>query len=352
MSRIAQPTSETINKMPRSESAAAAAAAAAAAEVEKRLRAAEMQKAEEPPEKKPKMSEVEKSAAVEKKKPESAVEDVMSQIEKLRAAVDEDATDFAAWTSLLQFVDANTDLERRFAVDAFDDFLFRYPYCYGYWKKYADFEKRRGNSSSSVMAVFERGIEAIPLSVDLWIHYLNHVKASYADDADFVRAQFERAVLSAGREWRADKLWDAYIKWEAVDQKRLPNVLNIYDRILATATQGLSNQFDVFKGFVEAHQPSEILEDEELEALKRDLDEDKESDLPPGSAEEETKKLREAILSERKKIFDETSKFAAERYAFEDAIKRPYFHMKPLERGQLKNWNDYLDFEIKVRIDF
>jgi len=28
-------------------------------------------------------------------------------------------------------------------------------------------------------------------------------------------------------------------------------------------------------------------------------------------------------------------------------IKRPYFHVKPLEKGQLKNWKDYLDYEIE-----
>lgn len=28
-------------------------------------------------------------------------------------------------------------------------------------------------------------------------------------------------------------------------------------------------------------------------------------------------------------------------------IKRPYFHVKPLERCQLKNWQEYLDFEIE-----
>ena len=37
-------------------------------------------------------------------------------------------------------------------------------------------------------------------------------------------------------------------------------------------------------------------------------------------------------------------------------IKRPYFHVKPLERLQLKNWRDYLDFEIlegnRQRIQF
>lgn len=27
-------------------------------------------------------------------------------------------------------------------------------------------------------------------------------------------------------------------------------------------------------------------------------------------------------------------------------IKRPYFHVKPLERAQLRNWHAYLDFEV------
>lgn len=27
----------------------------------------------------------------------------------------------------------------------FDVFFLRYPYCYGYWKKYADIEKKHGN---------------------------------------------------------------------------------------------------------------------------------------------------------------------------------------------------------------
>lgn len=33
-------------------------------------------------------------------------------------------------------------------------------------------------------------------------------------------------------------------------------------------------------------------------------------------------------------------------WVYEEGIKRPYFHVKPLERVQLKNWKDYLDFEI------
>lgn len=31
------------------------------------------------------------------------------------------------------------------ARQAFDAFFKRYPYCYGYWKKYADLERKNGN---------------------------------------------------------------------------------------------------------------------------------------------------------------------------------------------------------------
>lgn len=35
------------------------------------------------------------------------------------------------------------------------------------------------------------------------------------------------------------------------------------------------------------------------------------------------------------------------RWTFEEGIKRPYFHVKPLEKAQLKNWKEYLEFEIE-----
>lgn len=35
------------------------------------------------------------------------------------------------------------------------------------------------------------------------------------------------------------------------------------------------------------------------------------------------------------------------RWTYEEGIKRPYFHVKQLEKIQLKNWKEYLDFEIE-----
>merc|ERR1711962_480926 len=82
---------------------------------------------------------------------------------------------------------------------------------------------------------------------------------------------------------------------------------------------------------------------------------DKEDSPAPGdenehfaiSADEENQAMRENIIAELKKVFKETEEKVNARWKFEDSIKRPYFHMKPLERGQLKNWSDYLAHEMK-----
>lgn len=50
--------------------------------------------------------------------------------------------------------------------------------------------------------MFDRGLKAIPLSVDLWIHYMGYMKSAYPDDEDMIREQFERAVEACGIEFR------------------------------------------------------------------------------------------------------------------------------------------------------
>lgn len=94
-----------------------------------------------------------------------------------------------------------------------------------------------------VTQVFERGLQAIPLSVDLWIHYLTYVKQQNGDNEAPIRAQFEKAIAQCGLEFRSDKLWEAYIRWET-DGKRVGRVVAVYDQLLATPTQGYNGHFD------------------------------------------------------------------------------------------------------------
>jgi pre-mRNA-processing factor 39 len=67
----------------------------------------------------------------------------LPELDKYWKAVNDDPTDFTGWTYLLQYVDQENDMEA--AREAYDAFLSHYPYCYGYWRKYADYEKRKGN---------------------------------------------------------------------------------------------------------------------------------------------------------------------------------------------------------------
>uniref|UniRef100_A0A8V5GPI7 Pre-mRNA processing factor 39 n=1 Tax=Melopsittacus undulatus TaxID=13146 RepID=A0A8V5GPI7_MELUD len=60
--------------------------------------------------------------------------------ERFWLAAQSNPHDFTAWTELLQFVEQENHLLA--ARKAFDAFFSHYPYCYGYWKKYADMERR------------------------------------------------------------------------------------------------------------------------------------------------------------------------------------------------------------------
>ncbi|XP_008195405.1 pre-mRNA-processing factor 39 isoform X2 [Tribolium castaneum] len=286
----------------------------------------------------------------------------LPELDKYWKAVNDDPTDFTGWTYLLQYVDQENDMEA--AREAYDAFLSHYPYCYGYWRKYADYEKRKGNKKKCE-EVFERGLKAIPLSVDLWIHYLTYVKTTKPDDEDYIRSQFERAIAASGLEFRSDRLWDSYIKWET-EGKRLQHVTSIYDRLFTTPTQGYTTHFENFQEHITSNPPNKVVEVDEFLALRKEVrhmlkhdapNETKtdNSDVPPGeddaskaiSTDEETKAIRERIISIRRKIHKNTVAAVTARWNFEEGIKRPYFHVKPLERCQLKNWQEYLDFEIE-----
>ncbi|XP_071454184.1 pre-mRNA-processing factor 39 [Hetaerina americana] len=314
------------------------------------------------------------------------VKKALPELEKYWKAVKEDPSDFTGWTYLLQYVDQENDVEA--AREAYDSFLAYYPYCYGYWRKYAEYEKRKGHKQRC-QEVFERGLKAIPLSVDLWIHYLNFCKVSaYVDDEEAIRQQFENGIAACGIEFRSDRLWENYVKWE-VEGKRFQNVTAIYDRVLHIPTQSYTTHYENFVTHIMNHPPQKVLSVDEFLSLRREVlqqlkqndtsltpsevhppapgadDDDAPpgmEDAPPGDDEdappvavkppavrsdEETTALREKVIALRKEIHKNTRAMVAARWNYEEGIKRPYFHVKPLERCQLKNWKEYLDFEIE-----
>ncbi|XP_029903266.1 pre-mRNA-processing factor 39 isoform X2 [Myripristis murdjan] len=292
-----------------------------------------------------------------------------TEFEKLFKGCEDNPEDFNGWVYLLQYVEQENNLVA--VRKAFDVFFLRYPYCYGYWKKYADIEKKHGNIQVSE-EVYRRGLQVIPLSVDLWLHYLAFIKEN-ADPTDpetegRIRAAYEHAVLGAGTDFRSDRLWESYANWET-EQQKLANVTAIYDRILGIPTQLYSQHFQRFKDHVQNNNPKHFLSEEEFVQLRLELSKANlaanigedgdtpvaEEELPPGTEDlqdpakrvTEIENMRHKVIETRQEVFNHNEHEVSKRWAFEEGIKRPYFHVKALEKTQLNNWKEYLDFEIE-----
>lgn len=59
----------------------------------------------------------------------------------------------------------------------------------------------------------------------------------------------------------------------------------------------------------------------------------------------------EKYVSIREEMYKKAKEYESKIIAFELGIRRPYFHVKPLDDPELDNWHNYLDF-IEKEDDF
>ena len=57
------------------------------------------------------------------------------------------------------------------------------------------------------------------------------------------RSLYERAITSAGLEFRSDKLWDHYINWET-SKEEFKRVYALFNKLISIPTQLYSANFD------------------------------------------------------------------------------------------------------------
>ncbi|XP_041653380.1 pre-mRNA-processing factor 39 isoform X2 [Cheilinus undulatus] len=290
-----------------------------------------------------------------------------ADFERLWKAAHDNPQDFTSWTDLLQYCEQEGHITAsRRALEAF---LARYPLCYGYWKKFADLERRAGyNDKAEEVCV--QGLKVIPLSIDLWIHYINlllgTLDMNLPESPIRIRSVFEDAVAAAGLDFHSDRLWDLYIEWEK-EQGNMRNAAAIFYRVLKVPTQLYNTHYEKFKEHLNSHEPKEVLTQEEYEevrascrqsqkAERAEQNQEEKEERPPGEEEPATpegtdteelmQKIREQVLARMDKVYQDNEGEVRKRWHFEDAIKRPYFHVKPLDRLQLRSWHLYLDWEI------
>ncbi|MFH4983177.1 hypothetical protein AB6A40_009886 [Gnathostoma spinigerum] len=292
--------------------------------------------------------------------------------------VKDDPSNFEAWTQLLHYIEQLD--ETKAAREAYDEFLKRYPFCYGYWRKYAEFERRHKHYERSVK-VYEYGVSAIQLSVDLWLHYIAFIREIVQHQENSIektRVLYNRALEACGLEFRSDKLWEEYISWELNNNE--PNRVGLlYDQLLSIPTLMYSNHFGRYQAFVNSNEPDQVVNQEEYNEILKKAQEDLKKAQPtelyieeefidesppdciPENGEEPPRKvifrrkhsedalriMRQEIIERRRKKHVANEREVSRRWPFEENIKRSYFHVKPLETAQLRNWHDYLNFEIE-----
>lgn len=83
--------------------------------------------------------------------------------------------------------------------------------------------------------------------------------------------------------------------------------------------------------------------DDEVSHITTDL-------LDPSVGSDRYKALQK-YLSIGEQLYQKACQVDAKIHGFETHIRRPYFHVKPLDVSQLENWHQYLDF-VEAQGDF
>ena len=298
---------------------------------------------------------------------ESNIQEILKQKtdENAKVALDaywqfvrENPQDFNGWCYLVQHAENMDDLNEVRTV--YNAFLPLYPYCYAYWQRYSDIEKKHEHWQRA-LAILHRGLEAIPLSVDLWLSYLELYQRMYETHDNFddmFRVQCERAIQTVGLDYHSDPLWDFYLDWE-MGKGHLKWVTSAFKRVIGIPTKLYNKHWDNFVAHVRNHHPRDILEYEEYEDLRKVTCEELELTYRPDPVIEPVKPrtvvqpedklkagMKERIVASVVAVHEKCEEEVDKRFRFEDKIKRTYFHVKPLDLKQLKNWDSYLDFEI------
>eukprot|EP00742_Colponemidia_sp_Colp-10_P003316 GILJ01003530.1.p1 GENE.GILJ01003530.1~~GILJ01003530.1.p1 ORF type:complete len:613 (+),score=106.44 GILJ01003530.1:52-1890(+) len=258
---------------------------------------------------------------------------MMTEEDRLQSIVTANPLDFDTWSKLISTVETSAltkdrvgDLRR-----IYEAFLSEFPLCFGFWKKWADLELKEKNFDK-VQEIYERGVQAVSKSVDLWAHYCTWF-AERSEDLAAIRKLFERAVSEVGLDWSSGLLWDRYIDFEK-SQEEWNNVALLYKRVTTTPTAKTDEYMAHFRHFAAfaGRTAEQLVSADESSLLSAETDDLK----------------KKNIMEVREKDFAATQEEVKIRQEYEAQIKRPYFHMKPLDEAQLNNWRNYLTFEEKI----
>ncbi|XP_061362573.1 pre-mRNA-processing factor 39-2 isoform X2 [Gastrolobium bilobum] len=283
---------------------------------------------------------------------------------ELQEVISKGSLDFDEWTLLISEIEKiySDDVEKICLV--YDNFLSKFPLCYGYWRKYAA-HMACLCTAEKVVEVFEQAVLAATYSVGMWVDYCSFGMSAFEDPSD-IRRLFKRAISFVGKDFLCHTLWDKYIHFEFSQQQWI-SLADIYIQTLKFPTKKLHQYYDSFKkllSFLEEgmgsldNSPKELqsepcfdgempmtmcCEDDKIDCIIKDMM-DSSVGLTSSIALKKYKIIGEQLYHNACELYSKISSFEAN-------IQRYYFHVRPLDANQLQNWHDYLDF-IELQKDF
>ncbi|KAH9860587.1 hypothetical protein J1614_011918 [Plenodomus biglobosus] len=278
-------------------------------------------------------------------------DEAAAEIKKLLDAVIENEDDFERWEALVtRASELEGGVTRNSSPSAielvrnvYDCFLTKFPLFFGYWKKYADLEFAIGGTETAEM-VYERGVSCVTPSVDLWANYCTF-KMDTSHDNDIIRDLFERGAHFVGLDFQSHPFWDKYIEFEERIQEPA-NVTKLCCRVLQLPIYQFTRYFEKFIILLGTRPVEELIDAEALESINNAVQLENQGQ-PEKSALEVERQVRQKIHEHYSAFYTTNQQDVTNRWNYEQAIKRAYFHVTELDETELDNWRKYLDYEEK-----
>lgn len=222
-------------------------------------------------------------------------------------------------------VDENT-IENIRAV--YNDFLSEFPLCFLYWKRFADHEYSANNHTGAI-SIYERAIESVAYSVDIWINYTTHlISKSYPIET--IRNVFSKGASTIGSDFQSAKFWDKYIEFETSQDKINYSELGyIFNTILRTPIDNIQPFYEKFKDMLDRFSIEDLITTEEHQSFEGDKNDS----------------FRKVLIENRDKWYNKTLEEINKRISYEWIVgKRFFFHIQPVDETILATWRVYLDY--------
>lgn len=283
--------------------------------------------------------------------------------DKLQQLVENEA-DYDQWTSLISEIENSPPTRIESICKVYDAFLSEYPLCHGYWKRYADHLSNHC-SLDEVNKLYERAVGAVPYSVDIWFSYCSFGISAFEDSADIIRL-FKRGLLLVNKDYSSYLLWDKYLEFEH-SLKQWNSLFSIYIDAMRFPTMKLNDYYTSFKKLLALRENEAERESDAKGEKKTTMMTESNIKMVDQKATTEIRnpiKLLQNLengvpslnliikyFSLGEALYQKSSQMDEKINLYESRIRRPYFHIKPLDKCDIDNWHQYLDF-VEMQNDF